>query len=78
MEIMSDCKLEEICKFLYEEGLYPDVEQLISQRVAYFVGFDLRKNTLVLYSRYGHEEEIDLTGEQKNKIKEKINGKEFN
>ena len=71
---MNDCKLDEICKFLYEEGLYPDIEQLISQSVTYFVGFGLRKNTLVLYSRYGHEEEIDLTDDQMNKIKEKING----
>lgn len=71
---MTDFKLEPLLQFLYEEGLFPDVEQWINPSVAYYVAWELRVDTVVLLSASGHEEEIDLTSVQILAIKEITNG----
>ena len=76
---MSDYELQQVFSYLEEEGLYPDVEQLLSPNVCHYVRVSLFMTegspVCQLEALSGSLTDVDLTEVQYEKIKEMLNGK---
>lgn len=51
---------DQLLKIMKSEALLPDREEFINPSIYDFVSAELRQHTIVLYSRNGHEYEIDI------------------